>query len=157
MDALDTDAALAALTDAFFQLRTALDKDAERLMSLALDAFAPLKDRARFLGLELDPPGGNSAHEAGSPDGLVRGSRNVAEIEARMPHFVRAFMAAALPRTGFRREIAEVRRWILSNLARPFTVEDAAERAAMRPSHFAHIFRKETGSSFIDYVNSARI
>ena len=27
----------------------------------------------------------------------------------------------------------------------------------MSPSHFAHVFKKDTGSSFIDFVNQARM
>jgi two-component system response regulator YesN len=157
VEALDAPAALSALASALSELRSASDKDSDRLASLALDAFAPFKDRARSLGFELDPPGGGSADEAGSPAALVRGARNLGEIEASAPRFVRAFIAQALPRTGMRREIVEIRRWILSDLARPYAVEEAAERAGMSPSHFAHIFKKETGSSFIDFVNNSRM
>ncbi len=156
VEALDTRSALADLGAVFSLLRSAADKDADRLASLAIDAFSPFKERARSLGFELE-----KKQDAGegieSPDDMVRSARTLGDIEGKLPSFVEAFCREAAARAGLRREVAEVRRWVLSDLARQYTVEEAADRAGMSPSHFAHIFKKEIGVSFIDFVNRSRM
>ena len=156
VEALDAREMLAGLESALALLRNAPGREAERLATLAIDAFSPFKERARALGFELDRNPGSS-DGIGSPEQMVRSARTLPDIVAGLSDFVGAFRAEALARGGIRRELAEVRSWVLSDLARQYTVEEAADRAGMSPSHFAHIFKRELGISFIDFVNRSRM
>jgi two-component system response regulator YesN len=55
------------------------------------------------------------------------------------------------------REIGEVLQKIQANLSENYTVGDAASFCNMSESYFAHLFKKEMGMSFLDYVNQQRI
>ena len=56
-----------------------------------------------------------------------------------------------------RPEILETKRYIRDNLSNELNIESMAERVNISKSYFSHMFKKETGSSFIDYVNNVRI
>lgn len=58
---------------------------------------------------------------------------------------------------GFRPEIEEVCRRVEKNLAYNYTVKTAAEMCNMSESYFSHLFKKELGMSFVEYVNQRRI
>ncbi|TLS52684.1 helix-turn-helix domain-containing protein [Paenibacillus antri] len=62
-------------------------------------------------------------------------------------------MAAAADR----QPIEEVRRYIHDNYSQDIPLEHGAYLANMAPAYFSHVFKKETGQSFIDYVNEVRI
>lgn len=152
VEALDGEALLAAARDAIACLRSAEDRDSGRLRLLASGLMAPFRERAASLGFELDGSGGTAAAEAG-----LLASRGLSGLEEAMPLFAAEFLREARSRAGLRREIAQVKRWLLADLSRSFTVEQAAAVAGMSQSRFAHIWKQELGSSFIDYVNDARI
>ncbi len=140
-------AALEALRTA---LRIPLQED--RLRSLLEDALVPFRLRSCALG--LDPDGIPGAEPLSS---LVRRSLSVDAALDAAAAYGEAFMARLEARRGLRREIAEVRRRVLADLSAPYTVEAGAAVAGMSPSHFAHVFKDETGSSFIDFVNACRL
>ena len=56
-----------------------------------------------------------------------------------------------------RAEIVAVKRYVQNNLTAELTVKDAAELCSMSESYFSHLFKKETGISFVDYVNTQRV
>lgn len=56
-----------------------------------------------------------------------------------------------------RPEIIEVKKYILDNISRNLTISVAAKYTNMSESYFSHIFKKEVGMSFVDYVNKMRI
>lgn len=56
-----------------------------------------------------------------------------------------------------RSEICMLKEFIHENLSNNFTVRDAAKYCNMSESYFAHVFKEETGFSFMDYVNRQRI
>lgn len=58
---------------------------------------------------------------------------------------------------GHRPEIDEICHQIEKDLSREYTVGTAAELCHMSESYFAHLFKKETGLSFVEYVNQKRI
>ena len=57
----------------------------------------------------------------------------------------------------FRREIAAVTQYVEENLDQELTVQAAAKIANMSESYFSHLFKSETGMSFVNYVNKVRI
>ena len=56
-----------------------------------------------------------------------------------------------------RAEIVAVKHYVQNNLTAELTVKDAAELCSMSESYFSHLFKKETGISFVDYVNTQRV
>lgn len=56
-----------------------------------------------------------------------------------------------------RSEIARVRQYVRQNLTQEISVPAAAKMANMSESYFAHLFKEETGMSFVNYVNRQRI
>ena len=56
-----------------------------------------------------------------------------------------------------RPEIDAVCRSIEKDPAQSLSVKDAAQQCHMSESYFSHLFKKETGVSFVDFVNRQRI
>ncbi len=56
-----------------------------------------------------------------------------------------------------RPEIIKIKKYILDNLGNELNVSIAAKYVNMSESYFSHIFKKETGMSFVDYINKVRI
>ena len=56
-----------------------------------------------------------------------------------------------------RREVGAAQKYVLEHLPEEHTVAEAARRVNMSESYFAHIFKRETGTSFVDWVNRARV
>lgn len=59
--------------------------------------------------------------------------------------------------TKLRSEIAMIRQYVRENLNRDLSVQAAAKIANMSESYFSHLFKSETGVSFVQYVNQERI
>jgi AraC-like DNA-binding protein len=53
--------------------------------------------------------------------------------------------------------IDEVKRYISDNFSQDIPLEHGAFIANMAPAYFSHIFKKETGQTFVDFVNEVRI
>ena len=49
------------------------------------------------------------------------------------------------------------KRWILNHLDEPPSLEKLAEKCNMSPKYLGNLFRKETGESFLTFVNQARL
>lgn len=62
-----------------------------------------------------------------------------------------------LTRGEMRPEIAAVCRSLEEDPAQELNVRDAARQCHMSESYFSHLFKKETGVSFVDFVNRQRI
>lgn len=56
-----------------------------------------------------------------------------------------------------REDIKKAKRYIRNNLSAELTVSSMSEMLGINSSYFSHVFKKETGSGFVDYVNKARI
>jgi AraC family transcriptional regulator len=72
---------------------------------------------------------------------------------------IRSFTGAALPgeRIAERVEVNRAVEHLHANLNQKVTVENLAEVAHLSPSHFARVFRKETGKAPMEYVHGLRI
>jgi len=53
--------------------------------------------------------------------------------------------------------LTRVRQWVESNGHRRVTLSQAAERANMSPSYFSTMFKKTTGTAFLEYVARIRV
>lgn len=56
-----------------------------------------------------------------------------------------------------RPEIRKVKNYIREHLKEELSVEDMADMVSMSKSYFSHLFKRETGKSFVDYLNQARL
>lgn len=56
-----------------------------------------------------------------------------------------------------RKDILMAKDFVRNNLSEHLTVATVSEFLNMNASYFSHLFKKETGKSFIDYVNETRI
>lgn len=54
-------------------------------------------------------------------------------------------------------EIYIIKKYIEDNITRKITLSEAAQLVNISESYFSHLFKKETGISFIDYVNEMKI
>lgn len=81
----------------------------------------------------------------------------LSNIQEAFTDFLKSQGSLAENRTKYRREILEVKAYVRQNISGPLTVPNAARRVCMSDNYFSHVFKKETGISFIDYVNQERI
>lgn len=58
---------------------------------------------------------------------------------------------------AFRHPIQEAIRYINDNYSQDIPLERGAQAAKMAPAYFSHLFKKETGQTFIDYLHEVRI
>jgi two-component system response regulator YesN len=56
-----------------------------------------------------------------------------------------------------RNEIERIKSYVLGHMQEEISVQKASELVNMSESHFLHLFKKEVGTSFMDYVNKVRI
>lgn len=53
--------------------------------------------------------------------------------------------------------VDEVKRYIYHNFSQDIPLEHGALIANMSPAYFSHMFKKETGQTFVDFINEVRI
>lgn len=58
---------------------------------------------------------------------------------------------------NMREEIAYIEKYVYENVGKELTVSQVSQVANMSESYFSHVFKKEVGQSFTNYVNSVRI
>lgn len=126
--------------------------DSGRIRSLLCDALVIFK--IRDCDSCIDPA---SVSGSESLADIVRFSASLDGAMAEIVTYAEAYVREAKKRMGMRPEIAAVCHWVLSDMTRVFSVEEAAGVAGMSPSHFAHVFKDEMKTSFIDYVNQSRM
>jgi len=54
-------------------------------------------------------------------------------------------------------QVEHILRWIESNYAAPFRLDDMAKSLHLSPYHLSHLFKEETGISISDYIATRRI
>jgi len=64
---------------------------------------------------------------------------------------------ASQPALAEQNPIDEVKRYVYDNYSQDIPLEHGAMIANMAPSYFSHVFKKETGQTFIDFMNEVRI
>jgi AraC-like DNA-binding protein len=58
---------------------------------------------------------------------------------------------------GQRNEIALAKEYILNHLGERLGIRETAAHVGKSESYFSHLFKKETGTSFVDYVNRVKM
>ncbi|NQX71108.1 AraC family transcriptional regulator [Paenibacillus alba] len=64
---------------------------------------------------------------------------------------------AKQPALADQQPIDEVKRYIYDNFSQDIPLEHGAFIANMAPAYFSHLFKKETGQTFVDFVTEVRI
>jgi transcriptional regulator GlxA family with amidase domain len=67
------------------------------------------------------------------------------------------FSTALSLQASDRKQIEEIRSWVLDNLDRELPVEKLAEKAGMSPRNFARVFQKDTGTTPARFVERLRV
>jgi transcriptional regulator GlxA family with amidase domain len=75
----------------------------------------------------------------------------------RRPGGQSQFSAALSLQASDRKQIEEVRSWVLDNLKQDMPVEKLAAKAAMSPRNFARVFLKDTGTTPARFVERIRV
>src|SRR5215472_9731430 len=67
------------------------------------------------------------------------------------------FSAALALQASDRKQIADLRTWVLDNLHRDLSVPQLATRAGMSPRNFARVFRTDTGTTPAQFIERLRV
>ncbi|RAV05085.1 helix-turn-helix domain-containing protein [Paenibacillus sp. YN15] len=81
------------------------------------------------------------------------------EMELWMIHFFESSLVVAgeVKELSKRTEVLDACQYVTLNLNRRITLDEVAEHLFMNPSYFSRLFRKETGETFIEYVNRMKV
>ena len=84
---------------------------------------------------------------------------SIDEILVWMELFITKFTQALRKKNlgKYREEIIKIKYYIINNLDKALDIPTAANYVNMSESYFSHIFKKDVGISFIDYVNNKKI
>lgn len=144
--------------DAFFRHYEETGKyDVPYIHSACMELLVALKLKAKQLGRALDLPGRKQIWEH------IQSFRTLAELKAwirRTADPKSMLPAAADPkeeRSAGTDYVTMAKAYVQSRLAEKITLEDVADYLYINTSYFSHLFKKQTGQNFIDYVNEARV
>ena len=127
-----------------------------RARGLMLGILYPFIKIAGQRGVSID----DITDECGfTPYQVITQYESIARIKVWFEGFVERFAALCRGKSEERckREILKVKDFIRTNINREIKVSEAAAYINMSESYFSHFFKKETGISFIDYVNNQKI
>lgn len=81
------------------------------------------------------------------------------EMEDWIIHFFTSSLVVAeeVKELSKRTEVLDACQYVSLNLNRRITLDEVAEHLFMNPSYFSRLFRKETGETFIEYVNRMKV
>ncbi|MDF2921396.1 MAG: two component transcriptional regulator, AraC family [Paenibacillaceae bacterium] len=81
------------------------------------------------------------------------------EIEAWMIHFFQSSLVVAeeVKVLSKRTEVLDACQYVSLHLTRRITLDEVAEHLFMNASYFSRLFKKETGETFIEYVNRMKV
>lgn len=81
------------------------------------------------------------------------------EIESWMIHFFESSLVVAgeVKELSKRTEVLDACQYVSLHLTRRITLDEVAEHLFMNPSYFSRLFKKETGETFIEYVNRVKV
>ena len=151
MTTLDPNNLQSLATQFFSRLKVSRGASPDFLFQLVWDLLLPLRERLI---------GSADGSETGWAGTLARGFEPIRSclhlleletwtagaIEATVRQIRRAEEGHLRP------EIRAVIRWMEGHLGEPLSVEEAAVQIPMSASHFAHVFKEETGVSFLKFV-----
>lgn len=129
------------------------DRKNEAVEEKAAQAFCTLYEYAqRYLALHL------SGALSTQCMGIDQLSKAVSDCRKRLANGISGSPGELITyRADMRSEIQIVQRYVSKHLTEELTVKEAAKLCSMSESYFSHMFKKEMGLSFVDYVNRQRV
>jgi len=93
------------------------------------------------------------------PQEIISKYDSIDEILVWMNLFVTKFIQVLHKKNlgKYREEIIKIKYYIANNLDKVIDIPTAANYVNMSESYFSHIFKKDVGISFIDYINNEKI
>lgn len=79
------------------------------------------------------------------------------DMQSTLDSFLEEVRIGYVEAKGSKREIALAKKYVSLNYQSNIKLSEVAEYVNMNMDYFSHLFKKETGSSFTDYVNEFRI
>lgn len=157
LEYLDFDSAFNILKDVFPQLKKLNGKvSATALLHRLSDLMAPwytLYKQFRHSLLEAAPTLKNCNRELDVLETLqdaIHWAENYVSVAEQL-----CTQAMRLGRT--RHEIEQAKQYVEQHYALPITGKDVAESIGFNPSYFSHLYKKETGEGFTEYLTKLRI
>lgn len=111
---------------------------------------------ARKRAVDLDELSDENGY---TPFEAVNRYENMERIGMWFDTFIGQFVGACRKKSEdkCREEILVIKDFIRTNMDKPIDIATASRHVNMSESYFSHFFKKETGISFIDYVNKAKV
>ncbi|WP_088104842.1 response regulator transcription factor [Halalkalibacter urbisdiaboli] len=86
------------------------------------------------------------------------GIQTVKQLELYVIRYLTSIIKSTeVRRKSQRNEIWKATKYVETHIHEKITMEKVAQHLYLNPSYFSRIFKKETGDTFIDYVNRAKI
>lgn len=145
------------LTEYFDFMESCQRVSRHRVRNRLLEVLVPFLTAARKRGVDLE----EMRYEGGfTPQQVISKYESLKLIRTWFMQFADDFMEECRKKgqSRGRAEIIKVKDYVRNHLSSSaIGVSTAAVLVNMSESYFSHLFKKETGSSFVDYVNSMRI
>lgn len=157
LEHMEAEETMAFLSATFDFLASCRHVTRHRVRNRLLEVLFPFVSVARKRGILLD----EMKYDGGfDPQQVIAKYESLERIRAWFMQFAEDFLEQCrkMGQSRSREEIVQVKSYIADNLGSgEISVSAAAALVNMSESYFSHLFKKETGSSFVDYVNSVRI
>lgn len=127
-----------------------------KIRSLLLELFYPFINAAKKRGFDPDI----IKTECGfTPYQVITQYDSIHDIKIWFMKFVELFISECRKRNDSRsrEEIILIKDFVRKNIDREIGISEAARYVNMSESYFSHLFKKETGVSFVDFVNAQKI
>jgi two-component system response regulator YesN len=124
--------------------------------SLVMELLYPFINAAKIRGLNIN----DLKDESGlTPYQVIMTYDTLEDIRMWFAAFTRQFLSICCRRydSRSRRDIIKVMEYVYANISDNISIDVAAGLVYMSKSYFSHLFKKEVGESFVDYVNRLRI
>lgn len=141
----------------FFDAVSALDNVEEsEVRKSYFEMYHSLSDNARNYGVNIDAL--TDEQRVSLYDIILKGDTSTL-IRSGFLAAASRFAESLGPskKQSARKDILMAKDFVRNNLSEHLTVATVSEFLNMNASYFSHLFKKETGKSFIDYVNETRI
>ena len=141
----------------FFDAVSALDNVEEsEVRKSYFEMYHSLSDNARNYGVNIAAL--TDEHGLSLYDVILKSDTSTltrSAFHATVTRFAESLSPSK--RQSARKDIIMAKEFVRNNLSERLSVAQVSEFLNMNASYFSHLFKKETGKSFIDYVNETRI
>nr|WP_255654488.1 response regulator [Cohnella sp. REN36] len=147
---------IARLVGTFFANLKAMKPPVAQAIQACLDLYYALKGHFRKLGVSGEDP----KFEVERPDyRAIIGFSKVSQAERWFDRYVSGSLQAvrSLSRDRGREEIQSLVAYMREHYAESFTLKQAATMTRMSEGYLSFVFKKETGTGFVEFLNELRI